>query len=71
MKRIDIHYGGQVYSIGGQSIAELQDAIARALASDDSWIRVNDGEGHRRDALLHITAGVPIALIPIPEEAES
>ncbi|QOC25151.1 hypothetical protein IC744_01775 [Microbacterium hominis] len=71
MKRIDLHYGGQVYSIGGQSIEELQQTIADALTSDNHWIRVNDGEGRRRDAFLLISPGAPLALIPIPGSDET
>ena len=67
MKRVDLHYGGHLYSVGGREIEELQAEIASHVGGG-GWIVVNDGEGARRDSYLWITAGVPIALIPIPEE---
>lgn len=69
MKRIDIEYGGRLYSIGGREpeevIAEITDGVQRG----HHWLLVNDGEGMRRDALLLITSGVPIAVVPIPGDA--
>jgi len=70
MKRIDIVYGGQLYSIGGRDPQEIVDEIAEGVKRGVHWLRVNDGEGLRRDALLLITAGVPIAVIPIPGDQE-
>lgn len=69
MKRIDLHYGGSLYSVGGRSLEEVQREIERAAASG-GWLRVNDGEGARRDAYLWVCAGVPIALVPIPADGE-
>lgn len=69
MKRIDIRYGGHSYSVGGRELADLQDEIASGLVSGGSaWIRVNEGEGIRRDAHLLITPGTPISLIPLDGE---
>ena len=70
MKRIDIVYGGQLYSVGGRDPQEVLDEIAEGVKRGAHWLRVNDGEGLRRDALLLITAGVPIAVIPIPGDQE-
>jgi len=67
MKRIDIHYGGELYSIGDTSFEDMQQAVDDAVAAGHGWIEVNDGEGAPRTAHLLITPGVPIALIPIPE----
>ncbi|WP_036317699.1 hypothetical protein [Microbacterium sp. B24] len=68
MKRIDVHYGGNLYSVGGRALAEVQHEVERAAASG-GWLLVNDGEGARRDAYLWVAAGVPIALVPIPDDA--
>lgn len=67
MKRIDLHYGGQLYSVGNREIDEMR-AEVESLRVDGGWIVVNDGEGAQRDAHLWVTAGVPLALIPIPDE---
>ncbi|MCR2792045.1 hypothetical protein NQ156_03110 [Microbacterium sp. zg.Y625] len=69
MKRIDIRYGGHSYSVGGRELADLQNEIETGLVPGGSvWIRVNEGEGIRRDAYLLITPGTPIALIPLEGE---
>ncbi|MGC5172263.1 hypothetical protein ACPW96_16490 [Micromonospora sp. DT81.3] len=70
MKRIDIRYGGDTYSVGGRDLEELRQEILTGLDSGKYWLIVNDGEGMRRDAQLLITPGVPISLIPIPSPEE-
>jgi len=70
MKRIDIRYGGDVYSVGGRNFEELQQEILDGLDEGKYWLTVNDGEGMRRDAQLLITPGVSICLIPIPNPDE-
>jgi len=67
MKRIDIIYDGHTYSVGGRELEELQEEITAGLADGPHWVRVNDGEGDRREAYLLMSPGAPIALIPIPE----
>lgn len=67
MKRIDIHYGGQLYSVGERSAEEITEEIRAAIVAGHGWLDVNDGEGAPRPARLLITPGVPVALIPIPE----
>jgi hypothetical protein len=32
------------------------------------WLKVNDGEGMSRAAHLLLTPGVPLAIVPIPDE---
>lgn len=66
MKRIDIHYGGDQYSVGGRDLAELQDEITGG--HDPRWLKVNDGEGAPRTAYLLLAPGIPIAVVPIPDE---
>ncbi|WP_214466639.1 hypothetical protein [Microbacterium flavescens] len=69
MKRIDIVYGGEHYSVGGRDLDSLRDEIEKAVAGGVGWITVNDGEGAPRWAHLLLTAGVPLAVIPIPDDA--
>lgn len=71
MKRIDILYGGQIYSVGGRALEDLRAEIESGLAGDrPAWIIVNDGEGELRPAHLLLQRGVPISLIPIPDGPE-
>jgi hypothetical protein len=67
MKRIDLHFGGHLYSVGGRELADVQAEI-ESCHDNGGWMLVNDGEGARRDAWLWVTRGSSIALIPIPEE---
>ena len=71
MKRIDVHYGGQIYSVGGRSLEEFKAEIEAGLTSGGYWLVVNDGEGERRDAHLLVTAATALALVPIPDPSES
>jgi len=66
VKRIDVHYGGHIYSVGSRELADMQAEVERAMADGGGWLIVNDGEGERRDAHLFVAPGTPIALIPIP-----
>ena len=70
MKRIDIHYGGQLYSVGDRDIDQLLAEVAEGTQRGGTWLRVNDGDGARRDAFLMLGPGVPIGLIPIPGNRE-
>lgn len=72
MKRIDIVYGGEQYSVGGRELADLQREIATGLASNAPyWLEVNDGAGQERTAFLLITPAAQIALVPVPTPPES
>jgi hypothetical protein len=67
MKRINLIYGGMPYSVGGVDLDEMIEQINDGVTSaEPRWLRVNYGEGSRREALLLLTAGVDIAIIPIP-----
>ena len=68
MKRIDIVYGGELYSVGGREFEEVRQEVVDGTTDGPSWLRVNDGEGMRREAYLLLSPGVPIALIPVPED---
>ncbi|MEV8359326.1 MULTISPECIES: hypothetical protein [unclassified Microbacterium] len=68
MKRIDIVYGGELYSVGGREFDDVRQEVLDGMLSAPQWLRVNDGEGMRREAFLLLTPGVPIALVPVPED---
>ena len=67
MKRIDIAYGGQAYSVGNIDIAQLREQILSATKDGEPmWLEVNVGEGQPRPTFLLISRGVDIALTPVP-----
>jgi hypothetical protein len=68
VKRIDIVYGGERYSVGGRDVEALKDEIVAGTTGSPRWLHVNDGEGAAREALLLLSPGIPIAIIPIPDE---
>ncbi|GAA5211345.1 hypothetical protein [Microbacterium kyungheense] len=70
MKRIDIYYGGEHYSVGGRRLEDLRQEVEVGLMGGTHWLEVNDGEGMMRTAYLMITPGVPLAIVPIPETPE-
>lgn len=67
MRRIDIHYGGERYRVGQRDVAELTAEIDRALDAGHGWIEVDEGDGAPRPAFLLVSAGVPLAIVPISE----
>ena len=69
MKRIDIYYGADHYSVSGRELEELQNEIAAGLVAGVHWLAVNDGEGELRQAFLLITPGVPLSIVPIPDHS--
>ncbi|MFS0866426.1 hypothetical protein AB3M83_03705 [Microbacterium sp. 179-B 1A2 NHS] len=67
MSRIEVSYGGQSYSIGDRTLAEVHEEIRRGVLAGHHWLQVNEGGGQPRPAFLSITPGVPIAIIPQAE----
>jgi hypothetical protein len=68
MNRITIDYAGNHYSVGGRDVDELQQEIESiVLSGEPGWVTVNHGEGVPQQARLLITAGTPIALLPIED----
>lgn len=66
MKRINILYGGQHYSIGNRPVEEvLAEIEAGVAAPGPTWMTVNHGEGQVRVAHILLTPGVDIAVIAI------
>ncbi|AWB86265.1 hypothetical protein [Mycetocola zhujimingii] len=66
MKRVEIAYGGQKYSVPNRDIADLRSEIGDALgAGKTHWLEVNSGEGILEPAYLLISPGVPIALLDV------
>lgn len=69
MKRIGIIYGGRDFSIGQQEFDRMKAEIEAAHRDGRAvWIRVNHGEGRPQPADLLVGPGIPIALLPIPDE---
>jgi len=72
MKRIGIIYAGTQFSVGQEDLEQLKSDIEEATRSGRSaWIRANHGEGRPQPAELLIGPGIPIALIPMSDEAQS
>jgi hypothetical protein len=67
-KRVDLFYGGRLYSIGGREIEDVRAEIADALARGHGWLTVNDGEGVAQATELLISAGVDVTLAAIPND---
>ena len=69
MKRVDIQYGGEHFSIGGRDLDDVRREISDGLDSGSTfWLEVNSGEGQPRPAWLAITPGVSISLSPAHED---
>jgi len=69
MKRIDVTYDGQLYSVANRDVDDLVAQISDGMTRPEPfWLEVNSGEGEPRPTRLLLTAGVPIALTPIPDE---
>lgn len=68
VKRIDIYYGGEHYSVGGRELADLQSEVALGLSHGSAWLAVNEGEGAPRTAYLLLSPGVPLTIVPVPAE---
>jgi hypothetical protein len=66
VKRINISYGGEHYTMANADPEVVKADITKALAGGQPlWLRANHGEGTVRAADLLITTGTPIALMGI------
>lgn len=69
MKRIAIIYGGREFSIGQQDFDRMKSEVEAAHRDGRSvWVRVNYGEGRPQPADILVGPGIPIALLPIPDD---
>ena len=69
MKRIGIIYGGRDFSIGQQDFDRMKSEVEAAHRDGRSvWVRVNHGEGRPQPADILVGPGIPIALLPIPDD---
>jgi hypothetical protein len=69
MKRVDIYYGGEHYSIGGRDLSDVEAEVKKGLDSGSTyWLVVNTGEGKLRLSSLALTPGVSIALSAADED---
>ncbi|QLD11385.1 hypothetical protein [Microbacterium oleivorans] len=68
-KRVDVFYGGRLYSVGGRDIDDIRAEIGDALVRGHGWLTVNDGEGVAQSTELLITPGVDITLAALPGDA--
>lgn len=69
MKRIGIIYAGREFSVGEESFEQMKADIEEAMRTGRSiWIIVNHGEGRPQPAELLVGPGIPIALLPVPDE---
>lgn len=72
MKRIDILYDGNQYSVGGRELDELKATIAKGIAEGAPyWLEVNFGEGRPQSAFLMVTAATSITLLPTAVDENS
>ncbi|WP_382304280.1 hypothetical protein [Herbiconiux sp. UC225_62] len=68
MKRVNVFYGGQPYSIGYRTVESVQEEIESGLdVGGRTWLTVNYGEGQAQETKLLITPGVDIALVGIED----
>ncbi|PRY64299.1 hypothetical protein B0I08_1136 [Glaciihabitans tibetensis] len=66
LKRINIRYDGDHYTLASRELSEVQSEINTAIAEGRPlWLRVNRGEGSYQTADLLVTAGTPIALMGV------
>jgi hypothetical protein len=67
VKRVNIMYGGNQYSVGQADVELIKQEIEAArTGGGPRWIVVNYGEGRPQPAELLVGPGIPISLIPIP-----
>lgn len=71
IKRINIRYGGDHFTMASSDLDAVKGEIETALAGGRVyWLHVNRGEGTFQSAQLLITAGTPIALMGIEAPPE-
>lgn len=66
MKRINIGYEGQMYSVGEADLEELKARILAAAQGEPTWVRVQYGEGRPQPAEILLGPGIAVSLMPVP-----
>ena len=63
MSNIEVHYGGEVFTVSGQEIDAVQRLVGDLLASGEpGWLTAYDGHGSRVPYRLLVGPGNPIAI---------
>lgn len=71
MRRIELTYGGVLYTIADRDLDQVKKDIVSGLAAGPSWLTVNYGEGLLAETDLLLVPGVPIAVASVgPSSSE-
>jgi hypothetical protein len=62
VSRIEVIYEGEMFTIGGRELADVQADVAAALEAGHGWLEVNQGSGAPATTHLLLSRGVPLAL---------
>lgn len=66
MKRVEIIYGGEPYSMHDTTAAAVRESVDKALEGAASrWLTVNQGEGEPRQTSILITPGVDFSVADV------
>jgi hypothetical protein len=69
MRRVDIAYGGNHYSLPRTTVEDVKRTIEEALAAPEpQWLTVNFGEGKPQPVEILIRPGIPLALAQVSTE---
>jgi hypothetical protein len=69
MKRVEILYAGQLYTLPDTEPAIIETQILEAVQSGTPlWLTVNQGEGSLRVSRILIAVGIPVAVTGIDPE---
>lgn len=72
MKRVEIIYGGHLFTVADTDPAAIEAQISDALHTGTPlWLTVNQGEGSLRESRILITAGVSVSLTGIDPNKEN
>ncbi|NQX28442.1 hypothetical protein HQQ81_13930 [Microbacteriaceae bacterium VKM Ac-2854] len=72
MSRVEIQYGGTLYTVVDRTAEQIRAQIDDALAAGRTlWLSVNRGEGLPRETTLLIHAGIAVAIGSVQESIGS
>jgi len=67
MSNVEVHYGGEVYTVVGQTVDDVQAQITEMLMSGiPGWLTAYDGHGSRNPFRLLIATGIPLSVAMAP-----